>query len=138
VSDRAEILSHVQEAVAETLGIDATEAQPDQRLFADLGAESIDWLDLTFRLERQFAVRIPGIGNFSGVATDAEGRFTAAGLADLRAFMPAPLLNRIEEQVPLPTGADLAEEISVDDIVGMVQLAVDSKKGVTSASQTPA
>ena len=44
-----------------------------QRFFADLGAESIDWLDLTFRLERQFAVRIPGISSFAGVETDADG-----------------------------------------------------------------
>jgi acyl carrier protein len=138
VSDQAEILSRVQGAVAETLGIDPAEAQPDQRFFGDLGAESIDWLDLTFRLERQFAVRIPGVGNFSGVATDADGRFTAAGLADLRSFMPASLLNRIRERVPLPTGAELAEEITVDDIVSIVRLAVDSKTGVTSASQTPA
>jgi acyl carrier protein len=133
VSDRAEILSRVQESVAETLGIDPGDAQPAQRFFPDLGAESIDWLDLTFRLERQFAVRIPGIGSFAGAETDADGRFTPTGVAALRSFVPSSLLDRIQDRVPLPTGAELAEEITVDDIVGMVQLAVDSKNAMTSA-----
>ncbi len=133
MSDHAEILKRVQEAVAETLGIDPDDAQPDQRFFADLGAESIDWLDLTFRLEKQFAVRIPGIGSFSGVETDADGRFTAAGLTDLRSCVPACLLDRIQDRVPRPTGAELAEEITVADLAGMVQLAADLKKAVPSA-----
>jgi acyl carrier protein len=133
VSDHAEILSRVQEAVGETLGIDPADAQPAERFFADLGAESIDWLDLTFRLERQFAVRIPGISSFAGVETDADGRFTAAGLTALQSCVPASLLDRIQDRVPRPTGAELADEITVADLAGMVQLAEELKKAVPSA-----
>jgi len=49
----------VREAFAEALGLDEDEVEFDARIIADLGAESLDFLDIAFRLERAFDVKIP-------------------------------------------------------------------------------
>jgi acyl carrier protein len=121
------ILSRVRVAVAETLSIEVEEAQPDQRFFGDLDAESIDWLDLTFRIERDLKARLPGLGSFEGIATDADGRFTPEGMTAVRGFMPRSLVERWDDAAP-PTAKELAEEITVGDIAGMVELALESKR----------
>jgi acyl carrier protein len=123
------ILARVRVAVAETLSIEPEEAEPAQRFFADLGAESIDWLDLSFRIERDWKVRLPGLGSFDGIATDAEGRFVSSGMDALHEFMPPSLLDRLSSRESLPTAKELAEEITVSDIAGMVVLALESKQG---------
>ena len=124
-----EILERVRIKVAESLDLDLSEVTPTQRFFADIGAESIEWLDLSFRLDKEFGARIPGVGNFAGGETDAEGHFTALGLEALRILLPASLVDRVKERNPLPTPKELAEEITVSDIAGMVVLALESKQG---------
>jgi len=57
--DPDEILRGVQEETAAALGLTAGEASPEKHLVADLGAESIDFIDLTFRLEKRFQIEIP-------------------------------------------------------------------------------
>jgi acyl carrier protein len=131
--DIDEILPRVQQAVADTLCIDLEEAAPATRFFTDIDGESIEWLDLSFRLDKEFGVRIPGLGNYAGIATDDEGRFTAGGIAALRVFMPASLLDRIQTRVPMPTAKELAAEITISDIAGMVQMALESKSARQSA-----
>ena len=130
--DHEKILDRVRAAVAETLSIELDEAQADQRFFADLGAESIDWLDLTFRIDRDFGARLPGLGNFEGIATDAEGRYLPNGITALREFMPGSLLDRWVDQTALPTAKELAEEITVSDIAGMVEMALRGQKAIPS------
>jgi acyl carrier protein len=127
------ILERVRVAVAETLSIEPEAAAPNQRFFADLGAESIDWLDLSFRIERDYKVRLPGLGSFDGIATDGEGRFTSSGMEDLCELMPGSLLNRLSGRVAPPTAKELADEITVADIAGMVVLALESKQGAHSS-----
>jgi acyl carrier protein len=128
-----EILGRVQAAVAETMGLDLDAVTPSQRFFRDIDAESIEWLDLSFRLDKEFGIRIPGIGNYAGIETDAEGRFTPRGIAAMRAFMPASLLDRLHDRRPLPTAKELADEITVTDIANMVQMALESKSTRQSA-----
>lgn len=53
----AEIFEKVQTVLEDALGVDADEVTPEAKLEADLGAESIDYLDIVFRLEKAF----PGI-----------------------------------------------------------------------------
>jgi acyl carrier protein len=132
VSDPENILSRVTAAVAESLAIDPSEVESSQRFFVDIGGESIEWLDLSFRLDKEFGVRIPGIGNFTGAETDDEGRFTPAGIAALRAFLPESLISRVRDVVPSPTAKELAAEITVADIAGMVAMALGAKKAVPS------
>jgi acyl carrier protein len=132
MSNPEPIVSRVRTAVAETLDMGPEEAQPAQRFFSDLGAESIDWLDLTFRVEREFKVRLPGLGEFEGVPTNADGRFTPAGLEALGDFLPRSLLDRFRDQARVPTAHELAAEITVNDIAGMVALSLESARALRS------
>jgi acyl carrier protein len=56
---REAILKLVREQVAAALQCDLEEVREDSSLVRDLGAESIDLIDLTFRLEKTFSIRIP-------------------------------------------------------------------------------
>jgi acyl carrier protein len=88
------VFPHVAATIADALGRDAEEVQLDRGLIEDLGAESIDFLDIVFRLERQFQVRIPRgkiVDDVRGDLGDADfevrGVVTEAGLARLRAYL---------------------------------------------------
>ncbi len=86
----------VRSCIAEALGLDEEEVRYDSRLIGDLGAESLDFLDIAFRLERAFDVRIPrgGIeaaskeGLPEGETYEVGGVLTPAALARLAAHMP--------------------------------------------------
>ena len=54
-----EIYSKVSATLVEALNVDEEEIKPTSTLQGDLGAESIDFLDIVFRLEREFAIKIP-------------------------------------------------------------------------------
>ena len=54
-----EIYSKVKDTLVDALGVDEDEATPEATLSGDLGAESIDYLDIVFRLEKNFSVKIP-------------------------------------------------------------------------------
>lgn len=55
----ADVYPKVREIVADVLVIDVEEISLNSRLIADLGAESIDFLDLVFQLEKEFKIKIP-------------------------------------------------------------------------------
>ena len=57
---RDEISQQVQEVLVDALGVDDDEVTIEATLMGDLGAESIDFLDIVFRLEKAFGVKIPG------------------------------------------------------------------------------
>ncbi len=91
----AEILNTVRGAIAEVLGREESEVQPNSSLMNDLNAESLDFLDLLFRLESAFGIKIPrgGIQRATqGSLTEAEfqqnGVLTEAALERLRILMP--------------------------------------------------
>ena len=92
----SEYLSAVQEAVANALGVDDDEAAPDATLMDDLGAESIDLLDILFRIERATGIKIEA-GDLAeyvqgGIPDeefgDEQDVITAKGLAQLKKVMP--------------------------------------------------
>jgi acyl carrier protein len=56
---RDEIEQQVQEVLIEALGVDDDEVTTEATLMGDLGAESIDFLDIVFRLEKAFGIKIP-------------------------------------------------------------------------------
>ncbi len=64
-----QIAAKVQNAIAEALGLDDDEVEADARLMEDLGAESLDFLDIVFRLERAFDIKIPR----GGIEAQAKG-----------------------------------------------------------------
>ena len=88
------IYPQVAALVTDALGRDAADVKPDASLIADLGAESIDFLDIVFRLERAFKVKIPRgklVEDARGPLSESEfekgGIVSEAGLARLKAFL---------------------------------------------------
>ncbi len=89
-----EIYEKVKETLVDALGVDDDEVSPEATLVGDLGAESIDFLDIVFRLEKNFSVKIPRgelfpenlAGADSGFVED--GMVTASGIEELRTRMP--------------------------------------------------
>jgi acyl carrier protein len=84
----------VAEVIADALGVEVSEVKLDSSLIEDLDAESIDFLDLVFRLERAFKVKIPRgkiVEDARGSLTEAEfeqkGVITEAGLVQLKSFL---------------------------------------------------
>ena len=55
---RDEIFKNIQEILVDALGVDEEEVTPTARLQADLGAESIDYLDISFKIEQVFGIKI--------------------------------------------------------------------------------
>src|SRR5215212_2062098 len=98
-----EIYSKVSATLVEALNVDEDEIKPESTLQGDLGAESIDFLDIVFRLEREFGIKIPRGELFpeSIFQGDPEyvqnGRVTEKGLAELRAEMPFADLGDFEQ-----------------------------------------
>lgn len=88
------VFPKVAETVADALGCELDEVERSSSLIGDLGAESIDFLDLVFRLERAFKVKIPRgkiVEDARGTLPEAEfeqkGLVTEKGLAQLKAFL---------------------------------------------------
>ena len=84
----------VAETMADALGCDVEDIQPKASLIEDLDAESIDFLDMVFRLERAFKIKIPRgkiVENARGSLTEAEfeqkGIVTDVGMAQLQAYL---------------------------------------------------
>jgi acyl carrier protein len=98
-----EVFDKVRETLVDALGVDDDEVTPEATLIGDLGAESIDFLDIVFRLEKNFDVRIPRGELFpenlaspdSGFVKD--GVVTEAGLTELRAKMPHADVEKFAE-----------------------------------------
>lgn len=84
----------VREIVADVLVIDEDEVALNSRLIADLGAESIDFLDLVFQLEKEFKIKIPrgqleknARGNLAEEEFEKGGVLTAPGLTALQNYL---------------------------------------------------
>jgi acyl carrier protein len=84
----------VAETMADALGCDVDDIKPDVSLIEGLDAESIDFLDMVFRLERAFKIKIPRgkiVENARGDLPEAEfeqkGIVTEKGLAQLREYL---------------------------------------------------
>src|SRR5215210_8974560 len=119
-----EIYSKVSATLVEALNVDEEEIKPESTLQGDLGAESIDFLDIVFRLEREFSIKIPRNELFpeSIFQGDPEfvkdGKVTAKGLAELRAKMPYANLAEFEKN---PTLEGISDLFTVDLIVSYIE-----------------
>src|SRR3954469_25576271 len=108
-----EIYSKVSATLVEALNVDEDEIKPESTLQGDLGAESIDFLDIVFRLEREFGIKIPRGELFpeSIFQGDPEyvqnGRVTEKGLNELRTRMPFADLSQFEKNPETSKLSDL-------------------------------
>jgi len=117
-----EIFDKIKTALVDALGVDEDEVVPTATLTGDLGAESIDFLDIVFRLEKAFDIKIPRGELFpEDVLTDpkyvADGKFTADGLAELRKRMPFADLSEFEKD---PVAQKFGDLFTVQMICGYI------------------
>jgi len=122
-----EIYSKVQGVLVDALGVDEDEVTPAASLRADLGAESIDFLDITFRLEKAFTTdptkpfKIPRGDLFPEELDPAfvqDGKLTDAGLAEVRKRLPHADLGPLEKSRDTALVPNL---FSVQDIVDYIE-----------------
>jgi acyl carrier protein len=119
-----EIYTKVSATLVEALNVDEDEISPQSTLQGDLGAESIDFLDIVFRLEREFGIKIPRGELFpeSIFQGDPEfvqdGKVTEKGLQELRARMPFADLSSFEKN---PEVSRLSDLFTVELIARYIQ-----------------
>jgi acyl carrier protein len=127
-----EIYSKVSATLVEALNVDQEEIKPTSTLQGDLGAESIDFLDIVFRLEREFGIKIPRGELFpeSIFGGDAEfvqdGKVTDKGLAELKARMPFADLSKFEKN---PEVSNISDLFTVEMITRYIQGKLNESNG---------
>ena len=108
-----EIFTKVSATLVEALNVDEDEIKPTSTLQGDLGAESIDFLDIVFRLAREFGIRIPRGELFPESVFQGDpdfvrdGRVTEQGMAELRSRMPFADLSAFDQDRRLTAVTDL-------------------------------
>lgn len=117
-----EIFSKIQVVLEDALGADPEEITPEATLGPDLGAESIDYLDIVFRLEKEFGIKIDQAQMMpNDVLTNPEyvedGRVTDKGIAELKAKMPHADLSAIEQSRNVD---DFEQAFTVDTLTKFV------------------
>jgi acyl carrier protein len=120
---RDEIFLKIRTVLVDALAVDDDEVKPDSVLTEDLGAESIDFLDIVFKLEQAFGVKIAQGELFpENVAQDPNyvqnGRVTANGLAALKARMPHVDFANFEAD---PQLARVGSLFTVDTLVNFME-----------------
>lgn len=129
-----DISSAVRTAVVDALGVDDDEVTPEATLLGDLGAESIDLLDILFRLERKLGVKIQAADLAAHVQGgipdeefgDANGIVTAKGMAQLKKVMPQIDENALAGKLEAEKVMSL---FSVKNLEDMVAERVAAKAG---------
>lgn len=120
-----EIFEKVKETLVEALGVDDDEVTPTASLMGDLGAESIDFLDIIFRLEKAFNIKIPRGELFPDNLNNPEfvqnGKITPAGLTMLKERMPHADFSDFEKD---PDISKMTELFKVQTIVNYVKTKV--------------
>ncbi|MBN2455498.1 MAG: acyl carrier protein [Sedimentisphaerales bacterium] len=110
---REQIIKDVREVMVDALGVDEEEVTTNSTLMGDLGAESIDFLDIVFRLEKKFGIKIPREELFpaESLMNNAEfienGKLTQAGLAELKSKMSYTDLGSFEDDPDINKLGDL-------------------------------
>lgn len=120
---RDEIYEKVKGVLVDALGVDDDEVTPNAVIRDDLGAESIDFLDIMFRLEKTFGIKIPkGEMLPENVASDPEivqnGVVTPKGIATLKSKMPHSDFSEFEKD---PKLENMSKLFTVEAIVKYVE-----------------
>ena len=132
MKDEASIFETLRPFVAEVTGVPADEIRLDSVLMQELGAESLDLLDLCFLIEERFAIRIEADEferqarqRMGDVPYDTDGILTAAALAELHRALPEVDPSRL---VPGLHKMSLASLLTVGVFVHLVQRKLTEKE----------
>jgi len=120
---REEVFEKVRQTLVEALSVEEDEVTEQATLTRDLGAESIDFLDIVFRLEKAFNIKIPQeeliprdiLSNPDYVS---DRKLNAAGIKALKAAMPHAELTQFEQD---PDIDKISDVFTVGTIVRFVQ-----------------
>lgn len=126
---KEEVFEKVRTALVDALGVDDDEVRPESTIIGDLGAESIDFLDIVFRLEKSFAIEIPRSElTPEDVLTNPnyvkEGRVTPEGIAEIKRRMPFADLTAFEKN---PLVQNFGNLLTVSDLCRFVESKVANK-----------
>lgn len=118
-----EVFAKVQEALVDALGVEDDEVTREATMVGDLGAESIDFLDIVFKLEKAFGISIPREELFpDDILTNAEyvqdGKVTEDGISQLKARLPWADLTKFEGN---PRVQDFGNLLTVNDLCRYVE-----------------
>jgi acyl carrier protein len=118
-----EVFGKIKTALVDALGVDEEEITPEATLVGDLGAESIDFLDIVFRLEKAFDIKIPRGELFpEDILTNSQyikdGKVTDVGVGELRKRMPFADLDSFAKN---PVVQDFANLLTVADMCRFVE-----------------
>jgi acyl carrier protein len=120
---REQIFDKVRDVLVDALAVDEDEVSASASLVKDLGAESIDFLDIVFKLEQAFGFKIQQGELFpEGVTQDPkyvkDGRVTPEGLIGLKQRLPHVDFSTFEKD---PTVSKVAHVFTVDTLVKFVE-----------------
>ena len=120
---KEEVFEKVKGALVDALGVDDDEVTEDATLVGDLGAESIDFLDIVFRLEKAFGIEIPRAELFpEDILTNPDyikdGKVTSDGLVELKNRMPFADLSQFETN---PEVQEFGNLLSVRDMCAYIE-----------------
>lgn len=124
MSTEQEILAKVRDTLVDALGVDDDEVTPEATLIGDLGAESIDFLDISFRLEKNFSIKIPRGELFPENLSLADqslvkdGMVTTGGIAELRKRLPHANIDSFAQD---PKVQNISELFTVQMIVNFLK-----------------
>lgn len=123
MATKEEIFEKVAEILVDSLGADEDEVTMEATLVDDLGAESIDLLEIVFNLEKAFDVKIDRSelipeDLFSNAEYVVDGKLTPAGLAILEERLPNANLEAFKQN---PMVQNIAKILTVADLCGVVE-----------------
>jgi len=118
-----EIFAKVRDVLVDALAVDEDEVTPEATLTSDLGAESIDFLDIVFKLEQVFGFKIEQGELFpDNVMQDPEfvqnGRVTAAGMQQLKERLPHADFSKLDSN---PEVTKVGQIFTVGALVNFVE-----------------
>ena len=122
MATKDEILAAVSEVLVDSLAVDEEEVTPEATLVDDLGAESIDLLEIVFNLEKKFGVSIDRKelipeDLFTNPEYVVEGRLTPAGLEILEQRLPSANLEAFKQN---PLVQNISKILTVDDLCNVI------------------
>ena len=120
---KEEVYESVKEILIDALALEDDEVTPESTLVGDLGAESIDFLDIVHRLEKQFDIEIDNSELFpEDILRSAEyvqdGKVTPAGIEELKKRLPFVDFSKFEED---PTVTAFAQLLTVQDLCRFIE-----------------
>lgn len=130
-----QVYAKVADAFCEALGLDDDEVSKTSLVIDDLGAESLDFLDIAFRLERSFGVKIPrgeiqkAAEQRAGEAFEVDGRLTLSGAEALRDALPEADPSAIQPGFPV---RDIPRLFTVETFHNLVISLLSEKERLAS------